>query len=64
MTFPKLDQWALELVDYNIDFVHIKGSNNILVDAISRLKTLEIYKNPIENPKMLKAMTYNDTLQR
>ena len=45
----------MELVDYNIPFVNIKGSNNILADAISRLKMLNIYKDPIEDPKMLKA---------
>ena len=35
---PKLDQWAMESADYNITFIHIKGSNNILADAMSRLK--------------------------
>ena len=33
---PKLDGWAMEFTDYNITFVYIKGSNNILADAISR----------------------------
>ena len=45
----------MELADYNITLVHIKGSNNILEDVISRLKMLEIYKDPIEDPKLLKA---------
>ena len=51
MNMPKLDQWAVQLADYNITFVHIKGSNNILADAISRLKILDIYKDLIEDPK-------------
>ena len=34
----------MELGDYNITFVHIKGSNNILADAISRPKVLDIYR--------------------
>ena len=32
-------------------FVHIKVKNNDLVDAISRLKKLNIYEEPLENPK-------------
>ena len=43
--------WSVELADYNITFVHIKGKNNVLADAISRLKTLNIYQEPLENPK-------------
>ena len=40
----------MQLVDYNITFVHIKGKHSILADAISRLKTLNIYKEALENP--------------
>ena len=36
---PELNRWCMELADYNITFVHIKGKNNVLADAISRLKT-------------------------
>ena len=56
MKIPKPDCQAMELVDYNIALIQIKGSNNILADAISRLKTLEIYSDLIDNPKMLKAI--------
>ena len=52
---PKLDQWTMELANCNITFAHIKSSNNILADAISRLKMLDVYKDPIEDPKMLKV---------
>ena len=34
--------------EYDITFVHIKGKDNILVDAISRLRTLNIYERTIE----------------
>ena len=51
MKIPKLDQWGMELADYNVTFVHIKGSNNILADAISRLKTLDICRDLIEDQK-------------
>ena len=40
----------MKLVDYNTTFVHIKGKNNVLADAISRLKTLNIYIELLENP--------------
>ena len=49
MKIPKLNHWSLELSDYNLTFVHIKGNDNILVDAISRLKVLEKYMELIEN---------------
>ena len=39
------------LADYNIMFVHIKGKKNVLADAIFKLKTLNIYEEPLENPK-------------
>ena len=38
MTVPKLNQWAMELKDYNITFVPINSSSNILANTISRLK--------------------------
>ena len=41
----------MELAEYNITFVQIKGKNNILADAISRLKTLNIYKVPLDTTK-------------
>ena len=39
---PYLNRWSMELADNNIMFIHIKGKNNVLEDAISRLKTLNI----------------------
>ena len=41
----------MELADYNIIFIHIKGKNNVLADAISRLKALNIYKEILESPE-------------
>ena len=41
----------MEVPDYNVTFAHIKGSNNILADIISRLKALDIYRDPSKNPK-------------
>ena len=42
----------MELADYNIKFLHIKGKHNILTDAILRLQTLNTYKEPLENAKV------------
>ena len=41
----------MKLSDYNLTFIHIKGTDNISSNAISRLRTLDIYMEPIENPK-------------
>ena len=43
----KLDIQAMLLQDYNIRFIHIKGMDNILADAISRLHTVNIYEDPM-----------------
>ena len=48
MKIAKLDRWAMLLQEYNITFVHIKGKDNILADAISRLCTLDIYEKTTE----------------
>ena len=46
----------MELSDYNLMFVYIKGSKNILAGGISRLMTQDIYRDPLENPKTSKTM--------
>ena len=48
MEIAKLDRWAMMLQEYDIKFVHIKGKDNILADAISRLCTINIYEDPAE----------------
>ena len=49
MKIAKLDRWAILLQEYDIQFIHIKGKDNILADAISRLCTIAIYEDPIED---------------
>ena len=44
MSSPMPDRWALELQQFNIKFQHIQGKKNIVADAISRLRTLGLYK--------------------
>ena len=48
MKIAKLDRWAMLLQEYDITFVHIRGKDNILTDAISRLCTIDIYEEAIE----------------
>ena len=48
MKIAKLDRWAMLLQEYDITFVHIKGKDNILANAISRLHTLDIYEKATE----------------
>ena len=45
MSSPVLDRWALELQQFDIKFQHIHSKPNAVADAISRLKTLGLYKD-------------------
>ena len=42
----------MESADYDIKSIHIKGKHNMFADAILRLKTLKIYKEQLENPRV------------
>ena len=59
MKISKLNHWCIEISDYNLMFIHIKGSTNILADVISILKALDIYKDPLDYPKTSDTMTCN-----
>ena len=48
MKIAKLNRWAMLLQEHDITFVHIKGKDNILANAISRLHTLDIYEKTME----------------
>ena len=48
MKITKLDRWAMLLQEYDIKFIHIKGKDNILADTISRIQTIDIYKDLAE----------------
>ena len=53
MKIQKLDRWALELSDYNLNFIYIKGNDNILADTISHLKSKNLYHKLLQDPKTL-----------
>ena len=48
MKIAKLDILVMLLQDYDIIFAYIKGKDNILANAISRLHTIAIYEKTIE----------------
>ena len=48
MKIAKLDRWAMLLQEYDITFVHMKGKDILLADAISRLHTIDIYEKAVE----------------
>ena len=41
-----MDRWALKLQQYNIKFQHVAGKDNVVADAISHLKTANLYNEP------------------
>ena len=53
MKIQKLDRWALELSDYNSNFIYIKGNDNILADTISCLISKSLYHELLQDPKKL-----------
>ena len=55
MKIAKLDRWVMLLQGYDITFVHIRGKDNILADAISRLHTINVYEEAIEDHHLPKA---------
>ena len=64
LKIPKLNRCSMELADYNVMFVHIKYKHNILADAIFKLKTLNIYKEPLENLKAQEVSNLQSVLQK
>ena len=57
MKIAKLDRWAMLLQEYDITFVHIRGKDYILTDAISRLCTIDIYEDAIETQHLAITQT-------
>ena len=46
MKSKTMGRWALELQQYSIKFQHVAGKDNIVADAISHLKTANLYEEP------------------
>ena len=46
----KVNNWGIELSNFKIKFEHIKGKKNIMADALSRLKHLDLYDSQDPEP--------------
>ena len=57
----KLDRWVMLLQEYDITFIHIRGKDNILADAISRLCTMNVYDKALENKQHHSLGTQDET---
>ena len=60
MSSPVLDQWALGLQQFDIQFEHILGKKNVVADTISWLRTLGLYQ---DNGNYDIAMTDKDMVE-
>ena len=58
-----IERWALELQQFNFEFNHIEGNKNAIADAISRLKTLNLYEKNQEVDSVPSVATVEDTLE-
>ena len=58
-----LDRWILKWQQFNITFNHIEGKTNIVADAFSRLKTLNLYDIHQEVDSVLSVGTAEDALE-
>ena len=61
MKIVKLDRGAMLLQEYDITFIHIRGKDNILTDAISRLCTINVYDDAVENKHHYSLTTQGTT---
>ena len=41
-----MDRWVLKLQQYNVKFKHVAGKENIVADATSHLKAVNLYEEP------------------
>ena len=74
MSSPVLDRWALDLQQFNIKLQHIQGKKNVVANAISRLRTLGLYRDngnedvplTIEDvvKNIIEEIHYLDTVQK
>ena len=61
MKIAKLDRWVMLLQEYDITFVHIRGKDNILADAMSQLCTINIYEEALDNKQHHSLATQDAT---
>ena len=59
MKITKFNRWAMIFQEYDITFIHIWGKDNILTDAISKVCTINVYEDPVENKQLHSPTTQN-----
>ena len=62
MKSKTIDRWALELQQYNIKFQHVAGKENVVVDAISHLKTANLYEE-LKDREVSKTQIVDDIME-
>ena len=63
MTGQKNGQWALELQKYNIKCQHVAVKDNVVADAISHLKTANLYEEPKDQEVSKSPETIDDIME-
>ena len=63
MKIKTMDRWALKLQQYNIKFQHVAGKDNIVADAISCLKTANLYEEPKDQEVSKTPETVDDVME-
>ena len=63
MKSKAMDRWALKLQQYNIKFQHVAGKANIVADAISCLKTANLYEEPKDRQMSKTPQTIDDVME-
>ena len=58
-----MDRWALKLQQYNIKFQHVAGKENVVVDAISCLKTANLYEELKDQEVSKPLETVDDAME-
>ena len=61
MKSKTMDRWTLKLQQYNIKCQHVAGKENVIADAISCLKTPNLYEEP-KDCKMTKTLESIDDI--
>ena len=55
----KVNNWGIELSNFQIESQHIRGKHNIMADALSHVKRLGLYTSQEPEPKWQRIWPYN-----
>ena len=63
MKSKTIDRWALKLQQYNIKFQHVASKDNIIAEAISHLKTVNLNEEPKGQEVSKTPESINDVME-